>query len=50
MQTSLLPVSVVNEVDRCERRCVWGSNDEKKKVHLVNWKTVCRIKQDGGWV
>ncbi|MDD0245709.1 hypothetical protein PSY47_23320, partial [Shigella flexneri] len=27
---------------------IWGDTNDKKKVHLVNWDTICQPKQLGG--
>ena len=35
MQTALLPHKVCNELYRMNRNFLWGSTDEKGKVHLV---------------
>ena len=29
-------------------RLVWQENDDKKKYHLVDWKTYCLPKEQGG--
>ncbi|CAL1366122.1 unnamed protein product [Linum trigynum] len=48
MQTSMLPVSICDDIDRRIRRFVWGSQEGKRKVHLVSWEKVCTAKQQGG--
>jgi hypothetical protein len=35
MQTALLPQKVCDELDGMNRNFLWGSTDEKGKVHLV---------------
>lgn len=27
---------------------MWGSDGGKKKVHLINWETLCKLKKEGG--
>ncbi|XP_019159704.1 PREDICTED: uncharacterized protein LOC109156318 [Ipomoea nil] len=27
---------------------LWGSNDAKRKIHLINWREVCRPRDQGG--
>lgn len=48
MQTSKLSISICNDIDRLNRNFLWGETDNKRKVHLVNWDTVCKPKNNGG--
>ncbi|CAN1789663.1 Putative ribonuclease H protein At1g65750 [Linum perenne] len=48
MQTSLLPVDTCKEIDKRIRNFVWGSSDEGKKIHLINWDRICTPKESGG--
>ncbi|OMO68562.1 reverse transcriptase [Corchorus capsularis] len=48
MQTSKLPSSVTNQIDSLNRDFLWGSTDDKKKVPLVKWDSVCQSKSSGG--
>lgn len=48
MQGTLLPCRIHNALDRVSRNFIWGSTDEKKKLHLVNWQQVTRTKNEGG--
>lgn len=48
MQIALLPALITREMDKTIRRCVWGSNEGQWKIHLVNWETLCKSKEDGG--
>ena len=36
------------ELDKLNRNFLWGSTAEKKKMHMVGWKKVCRPKKEGG--
>ncbi|CAL5422878.1 unnamed protein product [Camellia sinensis] len=48
MQTTELPQSVCKYLDRLNINFIWGDLPGKRKVHLVNWKQVCKSKQEGG--
>jgi exonuclease III len=48
MQCCLLPTSISKELDKLNRSFLWGDTVEKKKVHLLNWKTITQAKEDGG--
>lgn len=48
MQVAKIPSSVCNEIDRSHRNFLWGSTEQSKKIHLVNWNQVCQPKDRGG--
>ena len=48
MQCHTLPVKVCNSIDKKMRNFFWGSTEEKKKMHMVNWHTVTQPKELGG--
>lgn len=48
MQTTLIPRQICTELDKKCRNFVWGSSSDKRKIHLVNWNTVCQPKVLGG--
>lgn len=48
MHTQLLPKGTCDQIDKIIHTFVWGGCDDKKKVHLVNWGTLCRPKKKGG--
>ena len=48
MQCCALPVKVCQAVDKLHRDFLWGSTEEKRKLHLVNWNTVTLTRDRGG--
>ena len=48
MQCHALPIKVYNNIDKKMRDFLWGSTNEKKKMHMVNWQTVTQPKEIGG--
>ncbi|KAG7558925.1 Ribonuclease H-like superfamily [Arabidopsis thaliana x Arabidopsis arenosa] len=48
MNTVLLPASTLEKLDKASRSFVWGTTQEKKKIHLMAWKRVCKPKAAGG--
>lgn len=43
-----LPVSLCREFSSLMVNFWWGSNGDKKKVHWMNWKSLCKSKINGG--
>ena len=48
IQSNLLPNKVLEGVDRVNRNFLWGSAENKRKLHLVGWKKVTKPKEEGG--
>ena len=48
MQNVYLPNKILEGVDRVNRNFLWGSTDNSKKMHWVNWRKVTRPKDVGG--
>ncbi|CAN1829607.1 Putative ribonuclease H protein At1g65750 [Linum perenne] len=48
MQTVKLPSKTCELIDIRIRDFVWGSQQGNRKIHLVNWDSVCLPKQFGG--
>lgn len=47
MQLGKLPSRVHKEIDRFERRCVWGNLGSEWHIHLLNWEMLCWPKDKG---
>ena len=43
-----IPKTVKEELDRIQRRFLWGGSSISRKLHWVNWKSVCNLKKFGG--
>lgn len=43
-----LPRRIHEELGRLNRNFLWGSANERKKLHLVNWNEVTMTKEEGG--
>ena len=48
MQCNLLPGKVLEGTDRVNKNFLWGSTEDKGKMHWVGWKKVTRSKEEGG--
>lgn len=48
MQLQRLPSKIHKELDKAVRHYIWGSSAERRKIHLINWDVVCRLKERGG--
>uniref|UniRef100_A0A2N9IH06 RNase H type-1 domain-containing protein n=1 Tax=Fagus sylvatica TaxID=28930 RepID=A0A2N9IH06_FAGSY len=48
MQNVALPIRVCSNLDKLNRDFLWGSTNERKKMHMVGWDKVCRPKDLGG--
>ncbi|XP_061367828.1 uncharacterized protein LOC133310843 [Gastrolobium bilobum] len=48
MQTAWIPKSMCENIEKQARGFIWGSTENKRGVHLVNWETMCTRKLSGG--
>ena len=48
MQCSALPLKILKNVDRLSCNFLWGSSENKKKLHLIGWKKITKPKKKGG--
>ena len=42
------PIAIINRIEKFQRDFLWEGREESNKIHLVNWKSVCRRKKSGG--
>ena len=38
----------LHSVDKLSQNFLWGSIDNKKKLHMVSWKKITKPKREGG--
>lgn len=48
MQLEQLPTCVHKELDKATRRCVWGTSEGHRGVHLLNCDIISKPKRLGG--
>ena len=48
MQWVSLPPKIFQNVDRVSRNFLWGSSENKRKLHLISWKKITITKKDRG--
>ena len=48
MQSALLPKMLCDNIDKKVRNFIWGSSKDERKLHLINWETTIKEKEDGG--
>ena len=48
MQSNLLPGKVLDGIDKVNRNFLWGSTENKGKMHWVGWRKVTRPKDERG--
>ncbi|CAL2271836.1 unnamed protein product [Prunus armeniaca] len=48
MQIAKLPMSVYDKLDQLNINFLWGHTNNTSKIHLINWKQVCKPKVAGG--
>ncbi|KAL4307008.1 hypothetical protein AHAS_Ahas16G0235300 [Arachis hypogaea] len=45
MQTMKIPTTICSKIDKICRDFLWGNNEEDRKVHLLNWDKVCKLRR-----
>ncbi|PNX71213.1 ribonuclease H [Trifolium pratense] len=49
MSCFLLPKGLCKQIESMTSNFWWGSNTDKKKLHWINWKKMCKNKTQGGY-
>lgn len=47
MNVIKLPSSIIEELERWNRRFFWGQTEQHKKLHTLAWELICRPKTKG---
>ena len=47
-QSTMVPRMLCNRIDKMIRGFIWDDLEGKKRVHLINWETITRTKDQGG--
>ena len=48
MQVTTLPAHLCEKLDKINRDFLWGSTNEKRRLHLVGWNKIIRTKEERG--
>nr|KYP50870.1 Putative ribonuclease H protein At1g65750 family [Cajanus cajan] len=48
MQTVFFPRQLCDELDRSCRTFLWGHTMDYRRIHALDWSTVCKEKKEGG--
>ena len=48
MQAAALPIHLCDKLDKINRDFLWGSTNEKRKMHMVRWGKIIKPKEEGG--
>lgn len=48
MMSTDIPRSCLQEIQKLQRAFVWGEEENQRKAHLINWKTLMNPKELGG--
>ena len=47
VQSTMVPKMLCNRIDKMIRGFIWGDSEGKGRVHLINWETITRTKDQG---
>ena len=43
-----MPKGVKAKLEKIQRDFLWGGGNLERKIHLINWNTICSSKDKGG--
>lgn len=44
----MIPKSICSQVEKLQRKFIWGETDGQRKTHLIKWDTCCLSRKEGG--
>ena len=47
MQNVALPPKIIQGIDKLNKNFIWGSLENKKKIHLIGWRKITKAKEEG---
>lgn len=48
MQAGNIPLTICDEVDKKIKGFIWCSTEEKRRMHMINWQKITKLKQEAG--
>ncbi|PNX66290.1 hypothetical protein L195_g055006 [Trifolium pratense] len=46
--TAILPRACIEEIERLQRKFIWGDTQNTRKYHAIGWETITKPKSHGG--
>ena len=43
-----IPITIKDKLDKIQRKFLWGGTCSSRKIHWVDWNSVCNLKINGG--
>ena len=43
-----IPLTIKKKLDSIQSRFLWGGSSTARKIHWVDWNSVCNLKENGG--
>ncbi|XP_056692196.1 uncharacterized protein [Spinacia oleracea] len=48
MQTNILPISIVNKIEKCSRKFLWNKTERNRYMTRISWENVTNSIDNGG--
>ncbi|PNY17666.1 ribonuclease H [Trifolium pratense] len=48
MMTARIPKGCVKDIEKIQRSFIWGDEEQRRKIHLINWNVMTLPRQMGG--